>query len=356
MTKVKMKKKIKKTGAAKKESAGRHVARATGSRRKNILELGREVISLELDGIKALLKRIGPEFDRAVHLLLDCEGKVIVCGIGKSGIVARKIAATLSSTGTPAVYLHPVEAGHGDMGMVTEKDVFLAVSKSGSNEELTKLLPYIKAIKVKMISITANADSSLAGESDIVLPVDVGKEACPMDMVPTTSTTAAMVLGDALAVAAFRSRNFGKEDYAKLHPSGTLGRRMLVTVGELMHSGESMPEVGMETTLRDALFEIVNKRLGCTAITDGSGKLAGIVTDGDLKRILLRDPSALDRQVSEVMTQNPRTTSPEVLAIDALEQMELNKPGPITMLFVADNAGRPVGVIHIHDIIRAGLK
>jgi arabinose-5-phosphate isomerase len=355
-TTVKAKKKTKRTAAGRKNSGRHSLSPAIDPGRRDVLELGREVISLELDGIKSLLKRIGPDFEKAVRLLLDTKGKVIVCGIGKSGIVARKIAATLSSTGTPAVYLHPVEAGHGDMGMVTEKDVFLAVSKSGSNEELTKLLPYIKAIKVKMISITANADSPLAGESDIVLPINVGKEACPMDMVPTTSTTAAMVLGDALAVAAFRSRDFGKEDYAKLHPSGAIGRRMLVTVGELMHSGGSMPEVDLETTLRDALFEIVNKRLGCTAITDRSGKLAGIITDGDLKRILLRDPAALDHQVSAVMTKNPRTTSPEVLAIDALEQMEMNKPGPITMLFVTDKAGRPVGVVHIHDIIRAGLK
>lgn len=324
--------------------------------KRDVVGLGREVVSMEIEGLKSLQGGIGEAFEKTVNLLLGCRGKVIVCGIGKSGIVARKIAATLSSTGTPSVYLHPVEAGHGDMGMVTEQDIFLAVSKSGSNEEISKLLPYLKTMKVKMVSITTNKDSPLAAESDIVLLTNVGKEACPMDVVPTTSTTAAMVLGDALAVAALRSRNFGKEDFARLHPSGILGKRLLLTVGELMHKGDAVPAVGMETTLRETLFEIVNKRLGCTGITDEKGRLVGIVTDGDLKRILIKNPQALEVKVSGVMTRSPRTTRSDVLASDALEQMEMNPKGPITQLFVIDKHKRPIGVIHIHDIIREGLK
>ena len=323
---------------------------------KDLVSLGREVVSLEIEGLRELEQSIGPEFERAVKLLLGCGGKVVVCGMGKSGIVARKIAATLSSTGTPSVYLHPGEAAHGDMGMVTVDDIFLAISKSGSNEELTKLLPYLKRVGVKMISITASKEAELAKASDCLLLMDVGKEACPMDVVPTTSTTAAMVLGDALAVAVFRSRNFSRDDFARLHPSGVLGKRLSLTVGELMHGGDDMPAVEAGTLLREALLEIIEKRLGCTGITDSDGRLIGIITDGDLKRILVKDASALDRPVEGIMTRNPRTTRRELLAVDALERMEVDPPGPVTQLFVVDGENRPVGVIHIHDIIRAGLR
>jgi len=323
---------------------------------EDLISLGRKVVSLEIEGLRELERGIGPDFERAVKLLLECGGKVIVCGMGKSGIVARKIAATLSSTGTPSVYLHPGEAAHGDMGMVTVEDVFLAISKSGSNEEITKLLPYLRRIGVKMISITASEKSELARASDIVLLMNVGKEACPMDVVPTTSTTAAMVLGDALAVAVFRSRNFSRDDFARLHPSGVLGKRLSLTVGELMHGGDGMPVVGVGTLLREALLEIIMKRLGCTGITDQEGRLTGIVTDGDLKRILVKDSSALDRPVEQIMTRDPRTISKEVLVIDALARMEIDPPGPVTQLFVVDEENRPIGVIHIHDIIRAGLR
>ncbi len=337
------------TGIEKKE-------KAVDKEPKDLVSLGREVVSLEIEGLRELELGIGPEFEQAVKLLLGCGGKVVVCGMGKSGIVARKIAATLSSTGTPSVYLHPGEAAHGDMGMVTADDVFLAISKSGSNEEITKLLPYLKRVGMKMISITASKKSELAKASDIVLLMDVGKEACPMDVVPTTSTTAAMVLGDALAVAAFRSRNFSRDDFARLHPSGVLGKRLSLTVGELMHGGDDMPAVTAGTLLREALLEIIEKRLGCTGITDADGRLAGIITDGDLKRILVKDSTALDRPVEKFMTRNPRTTRKEVLAVDALERMEIDPPSPVTQLFVVDGENRPVGVIHIHDIIRAGLR
>jgi len=323
---------------------------------ENIIDIGKDVIEKEMDGLRGLLERIGKEFQKAVELILSCRGKVIVCGIGKSGIVARKIAATLSSTGTPAVYLHPAEAVHGDMGMITADDVVIIVSKSGNNDEIGKLFPYLKSMGVRIVAITSNGDSSLARESDIVLDTAVTKEACPMDVVPTTSTTASMVLGDALAVAIFRSRDFKREDFARLHPSGVLGKRLSLKVSELMHSGDEVPLVNTGTTLKDALFEIINKRLGCTGIVDQDGTLRGIITDGDLKRILIKNPEALGESVERLMTKNPRTIKAEVLAVEALERMEMDPPGPITQLFVVDDFMKPVGIIHIHDIIRAGLR
>jgi arabinose-5-phosphate isomerase len=349
------------TGMMEREKydVGGAAADADGAERpkaRDVEEMGREVIAAEIRGLQELRLSIGPEFRRAVSLLLDCRGKVIVCGMGKSGIVARKIAATLSSTGTPAVYLHPGEAAHGDMGMITKDDVFLAVSKSGKNDEITKLLPYLKAMKVRMIAITASDESPLAAESDVVLPTMAEKEACPMDIVPTTSTTSAMVLGDALAVAALQSRNFSREDFARLHPSGVLGKRLSLTVGELMHRGDAIPVIGMDTTLREALLEIANKRLGCAGVADRDGRLAGIITDGDLKRILIKTPAPLDMKVAGLMTSQPRTVRAGDLAVDALERMEMDPRGPVTQLFVTDDDGRPIGVIHIHDIIREGLK
>jgi arabinose-5-phosphate isomerase len=324
--------------------------------RDNVVEIGRTVVEQEIEGLRELRINIGSSFEQAVAILLGCRGKVIVCGIGKSGIIARKIAATLSSTGTPSVYLHPGEAVHGDMGMVTEDDVFLAVSKSGSNEEMAKILPYLRAMKVTRIAITARDDTRLAEASDVVLLTGAEREACPMDIVPTTSTTAAMVLGDALAVAVYRCRNFSREDFARIHPSGALGKRLLLTVGELMHTGGELPLVSMDTPLKESLFEIVNKRLGCTGVIDRNGLLVGIVTDGDLKRILIKNPAALEDRVDALMTATPRTVHAGELAIDALERMEMDPPGPVTQLFVTDDEGRPLGIIHIHDIIRAGLR
>ncbi|RKZ05870.1 hypothetical protein DRQ05_05705 [bacterium] len=320
------------------------------------MQIGKDVISQEIEGLRRLQDTIGGPFAEAANLLLRCSGKVVLCGIGKSGIVARKIAATLSSTGTPAVYLHPVEAAHGDMGVVTPHDVFIVVSKSGRNDEITKLFPYIKSIDVRMIAITAAKRSPLAKASDVVLYTAAEKEACPMDLVPTTSTTSAMVAGDALAVAVFESRNFKREDFARLHPSGVLGKRLLLTVGELMHSGDEVPMVKMNTRLKEALFEIMNKRLGCTGITDEGGRLVGIITDGDLKRILIKNPDALDEEVEKVMTAAPRVTHPGTLAVDALASMEMDPRGAVTQLFVVDEDQHPVGVIHIHDIVKAGLK
>lgn len=323
---------------------------------RDVEEIGRGVIAAEIKGLQELRSSLGLEFRKAVQMILECRGKVIVCGIGKSGIAARKIAATLSSTGTPAVYLHPVDAAHGDMGMIATEDLFLAVSKSGKNDEITKLVPFLKSLGVKMIAITAEPQSPLAAESEVVLSTEARREACPMDIVPTTSTTAAIVLGDALAVAVLRSRNFGWQDFARLHPSGVLGKRLSLTVGELMHKGEEVPIVGLETSLQEALFEIANKRLGCTGIVDSEGRLAGIITDGDLKRILIKNPSALSERVCNLMTRVPRTSKANDLAVEALNRMEMDPRGPVTQLFVVDDENRPLGVIHIHDIIREGLK
>lgn len=329
---------------------------AGGVRDRETLDVGREVIALEIEGLEQLHRSIGPQFGEAVELILECGGKVIVCGIGKSGIVARKIAATLSSTGTPSVFLHSVEASHGDMGMVARDDIFLAVSKSGGDDEFSKLLPYLRAIGVKMIALTGNPESMLARESDVVLLIPAGKEACPMDVVPTTSTTMSLALGDALAVAAFRKRNFGKDDFARLHPSGVLGRRLNLTVGELMKKGEEVPIVRLETPLSDALMEIVDKHVGCTAVVDNDGKLEGIITDGDLKRILIKNPDALRLPVSGLMTKSPLTIGAGVLAVEALDEMEMNPKGPVTHFFVVDEEGKLEGLLHIHDILRAGLK
>jgi arabinose-5-phosphate isomerase len=327
----------------------------TGSER-DAAELGREVIGLEISGLEELKGLIGPSFGEAVDLILGCTGKVIVCGIGKSGIVARKIAATLSSTGTPAVFLHSVEATHGDMGMVSDRDIFLAVSKSGGDDELAKLLPYLQTIDVRMIAITGNPDSRLAKESDVVLLIPAGKEACPMDVVPTTSTTASQALGDALAVAAFRKRDFGEKDFARLHPSGVLGRRLTLTVADLMLKGDDVPVVGLETPLRDALLEIMDKSVGCTAVVDSGDRLVGIITDGDLKRILIKNPDALGLPVSGLMTKSPLTIGAGVLAVKALERMERSSKGPVMHFFVVDGEGKLEGLLHIHDILRAGLK
>lgn len=321
-----------------------------------MIEIGREVVSTEIEGLREIEKSIGEEFARAVDLLVSCSGKVILCGTGKSGIIARKIAATLSSTGTPAVYLHSVEAGHGDIGMITGNDVFISVSKSGESEELTKLIPYLKGLGVGMIAVTASIDSRLARESDVTLYISAGKEACPMGLVPTTTTTASLVLGDALAVAALKVKDFGREDFARLHPNGVLGRKLYLRVGELMHTGDEMPMVKKRTSLREALIEIVEKKLGCTGVSGEDGRLEGIITDGDLKRILIRNPDPLEEVVEEVMTASPRTVPPDMLAIDALEEMEMNPAGRITQLFVVGGGGKPVGLIHIHDIIQAGLK
>jgi arabinose-5-phosphate isomerase len=314
------------------------------------------VFDKEIQGLREVRNQIGEDFHRAVEVIVKCEGRLIVSGVGKSGVIAKKIAATLTSTGTPSFYIHPVEAAHGDLGLVGERDIVLFVSKSGMSEELQQLLPSLRQLHVTIIAITGNRDSLLAKHSNIVLDTKVSREADALDLAPTTSTTAALVMGDALASALVDRRGFKKDDFARFHPNGILGKKLTLTVEELMRTGEDVPVVDLGTTLREALLEIIDKRVGCTGVVDADGILKGIITDGDLKRILVKQPGALDTPVCDVMTIDPRTIPPGILAVDALSAMELNTPGPITMFFVTDKAGRPIGIIHIHDILRAGLS
>ncbi|MFH1754434.1 MAG: KpsF/GutQ family sugar-phosphate isomerase [Candidatus Latescibacterota bacterium] len=320
------------------------------------IQRAQTVFDKEIQGLREVRNQIGEDFHRAVDMISTCEGRLIVSGVGKSGVIAKKIAATLTSTGTPSFYIHPVEAAHGDLGLVGDKDIVLFVSKSGMSEELQHLLPSLRQLRVTIIAITGNRESLLAKHSSIVLDTKVSREADALDLAPTTSTTAALVMGDALASALVERSGFKKDDFARFHPNGILGKRLTLTVGELMRTSEDVPIVDQGTTLREALFEIMQKRVGCTGVVDEDGILKGIITDGDLKRILLKQPDALETPVRDVMTRDPRTIPPEILAVDALSAMELNAPGPITMFFVTDKARHPIGIIHIHDILQAGLS
>jgi arabinose-5-phosphate isomerase len=320
------------------------------------LEQARRVFDEEIQGLREVRDRIDENFARAVDVIYRMKGRLIVLGVGKSGLVAKKIAATLTSTGTPSFYIHPVEAAHGDLGLIGPGDVVICVSKSGESEELTQLLPSLRGLGVTIIAITGDRRSFLARHSQVVLETRVTKEAGSLGLAPTTSATAALVMGDALASALVERRGFREEDFARFHPSGVLGKRLTLRVRELMRTGDEVPRVPTQTPLRTALLEIIEKRAGCTGVVDDAGRLVGIVTDGDLKRILIRDPGALDQPVEAVMTRDPKTISADVLAVDALHAMEFNPSGPITMLFVVDGAGRPEGLIHIHDILKAGLR
>lgn len=326
---------------------------ASSDRTRKFIETAREVFEIEREALRGLSERVGEAFAEAVMQILALRGSLIVCGVGKSGIVARKIAATFASTGTPAVFLHPAEAAHGDIGAVGERDIVLAVSKSGEGEELALIMPVIRSLGVPIICITGNTRSSLAKASNIVLDAGVEREACPMDIVPTASTTAALAMGDALAVAVLKEKDLDHRRFAHFHPGGALGRRLLLRVIDVMHTGDELPAVGVDRSMQDAIYEIANKRLGMTTVVDGEGKLAGVLTDGDLKRILLRRHDILTANVTEVMTRTPRTIASDELVATALEQMETGGPSPITSLIIVDGDGRPEGVIHIHDCLKA---
>lgn len=317
-----------------------------------IIEKGKEVIRIEAASITALEDRIGDDFVRAVGTIFGCRGRTIVTGVGKSGVIARKIVATLNSTGTPAMFLHPADAVHGDLGMVRREDVLLCLSKSGDTQELRNLLPLIRRIGVPVIAMIGAPRSQLAGLADIVLDVSVPEEACPHDLAPTSSTTAAMVLGDALAMALLHLRDFSAEDFAFYHPGGTLGKRLLLKVSEMMVSGEAVPRVSEHVPVRDAIIEISSKRLGATCVLDDAGRLAGIITDGDLRRILEKSTDISRHTASTVMTKNPKTISADILAAVALQEMEAHN---ITQLVVVDAEHRPVGIIHLHDLVKAGI-
>ena len=322
----------------------------------DVIRKAREVLDVEIGGIAAARDRVGDAFARAVDVLHDCTGKVIVTGVGKSGLVCHKIAATLASTGTPAFFLHAAEASHGDLGMIMRDDVVLAVSNSGESEEVLKMLPLIKRWGLPLIAMTGSAQSALALSADVVLDVGVPEEACPLGLSPTASTTAALAMGDAVAVVLLERRGFKTEDFLLRHPGGALGRRLLLRTRDLMHQGEEMPLVSEDTPLKEIVLEITSKRLGVTGVVDGESALVGIITDGDLRRCLARSDGKadiLDREAREIMTRDPKTIEAGSLAAEAVALMQKFS---ITSLFIkADDSERPQGIIHLHDLLKAGI-
>jgi len=315
------------------------------------LALGRDVLATEANAIRALQTRLGTPFLSAARALLDCHGRVVVIGIGKSGHVARKIAATLASTGTPAFFVHAAEASHGDLGMITSDDVVLLLSNSGETDELVSLLPHLKRQGARLIALTGNEQSSLAQAADIHLDASVDVEACPLGLAPTASTTAALALGDALALTLLDARGFSVEDFARAHPGGSLGRRLLTRVSDVMRTGSDIPAVPVDATLASAVVEMSGKGMGMTVVVDKESRVAGIFTDGDLRRCLSRVKDFGAARVAELMTRNPRTIAPERLAIDCVELMET--PPKVTQLLVIDRDRRLVGALHLHDLFRA---
>jgi len=316
---------------------------------EDLLKLAARVLRTEAEGILGLVPRLDERFLRALTILRDCRGRVVVTGIGKSGIVGRKVAATLASVGTPALFLHPAEGVHGDIGMVARGDVLLAISNSGETGEVLTILPAIKRLGVQLVVLTGSPESTLAGHADVVLDVSVAEEACPMPLVPTSSTTAALAMGDALAVALLELRGITPEDFAAFHPGGNLGRRFL-RVENLMHVGDAVPIVHAETGMREVILEMTGKRLGATSVVDEHGALVGIITDGDLRRAFQRDPEIFVRTARDTMSRNPKTIGPEELAVKALAVMESHA---ITQLLIVDGRRRPAGIIHLHDILRS---
>jgi len=309
-------------------------------------------IRMERDAVSQLLDRIGDEFEQACNIMLACNGRIVVTGMGKSGHIATKIAATLASTGTPAMFVHPAEASHGDLGMITSKDVVLALSNSGNVSEIVTLLPLFKRMRAPLISMAGNADSVLSNAAEVNLDVSVLEEACPLDLAPTSSTTVSLVMGDALAMALLEARGFTAEDFAFSHPGGTLGRRLLLKIADVMHSAEQLPRVGPATVLSAALVEITSKKLGMTTIVDQHGVLQGIFTDGDLRRTLDQNIDIHSTVITEVMTTQCKTVTADMLAAEALAIMDQSK---INVLVAVDEQRRPVGAVHIHDLLKAGV-
>lgn len=314
------------------------------------LKLARQVLTIEAEAVAALIPRLDSQFLKAVDLILNCRGRVVVSGVGKSGHVARKIASTMASTGTPAFFVSAAEASHGDLGMITRDDVMIALSYSGESAELLTIIPLIKRQGAGLIAITGHANSTLAGQADVHLDAQVAQEACPLNLAPTASTTAALALGDALAIALLDARGFGADDFARAHPGGELGRKLLTLVSDVMRHGEDMPTVTEDATLADAVLEISRKRMGMTAILDGDGRLTGVFTDGDLRRSLERSVNLHDTPISAVMTRNPHAIGPEALAVEAVQIMEQYKT---TQLPVVDADRRLIGALNIHDLFRA---
>ena len=317
-----------------------------------IIEQAKRVLMIESKAIEALVDRIGEDFVQAVELIYKCIGRVVVTGMGKSGIIGKKIASTLASVGTPALFLHPAEGVHGDLGMITKGDVIICLSNSGETEELLKILPVIKRFDIKLIAITGNTKSTLARSGDVVLDVSVDEEACPWDIVPTASTTASLAMGDAIAIALLDKKGFKKEDFALFHPAGSLGKSLLLTVNDLMHKGDTIPIVKEDTPLKDVIYEISSKKLGVTSVVDGDEVLKGIVTDGDLRRLLEKKRDIFEITASEIMSKNPKTIDKNELAAKALQIMEQYS---ITSLLSTDEKKSPIGIVHLHDLLKAGV-
>jgi arabinose-5-phosphate isomerase len=322
------------------------------SQSSDLIQSAQRTIRLELEAVEGLLAHIDADFVRACEMILASKGRVVVVGMGKSGHIGNKIAATLASTGTTAFFVHPAEASHGDMGMITKDDIILALSNSGTTNEIVTLLPLIKRLGIKMISITGNPESTMAKDAEVNLNGHVTHEACPLNLAPTSSTTAALVMGDALAVALLEARGFTAEDFAFSHPGGALGRRLLLKVENVMHSGDELPHVQRGTLLKEALMEMTRKGLGMTVILEADGRLAGVFTDGDLRRTLDRTIDIHTATIDTVMTPHGKTARAEMLAAEALKIMEDHKIGA---LVVVDSDDRPIGALNMHDLLRAGV-
>ncbi len=321
--------------------------------KEEIIKKGKEVVRIETNAISDLINSIDDEFVKALQILYESKGRVVLTGMGKSGLIARKIVATLNSTGTASIYLHPTDALHGDLGMVRKEDVVIMISKSGATEELANLIPMLKRLNVKLIAMTGNRDSKLESECDVLLNVGVKEEACPFDLAPTASSTAALVMGDALAVVLLQMRDFTEEDFAVLHPGGSLGKRLSLSIKEIMHKEENVPVVKEDTSIKDVIFEISSKRLGTTTVVDKDGKLTGVVTDGDLRRLLEKTMDIKALKAKDIMTHNPKVMKDSYLASFALQTMENFK---ITTLIIVNDLNKPVGIIHLHDLVKLGIR
>ncbi len=319
-----------------------------------IIEEAKKVIRIEAEALSQLADSIDGEFESAISLILRSKGRVVVTGMGKSGLIGQKIASTMASTGTPAFFLHPAEAIHGDLGMIIKGDVVIAISNSGETDEVIRILPIVERIGASLIAMTGNPNSTLAKCGDVFLNVAVSEEACPLGLAPTASTTATLAMGDALAVALLIQRGFRAEDFALFHPGGSLGKKLLLKVKDMMHSGENLPLVKGELPMREAIFEITSKKMGCTGVVDGNGALIGVVTDGDLRRALERGVDFMERPAADLMTVSPKRILAEDLAAKALQRMEEYS---ITSLFVFESADSalPVGIVHLHDLLKAGI-
>ncbi|WP_298435569.1 KpsF/GutQ family sugar-phosphate isomerase [Geobacter sp.] len=319
-----------------------------------ILEEARKVIRIEAEALQALADSINGEFERAVRLILATRGRVVVTGMGKSGLIGQKIASTMASTGTPAFFLHPAEGIHGDLGMIMKGDVVIAISNSGETDEVCRILPVIKRLGASLVAMSGNPNSTLAKAGDIFLDISVKEEACPLGLAPTASTTATLAMGDALAVALLLERGFSPEDFALFHPGGSLGKKLLLTVEDVMHAGDAVPVVAEDAAMHDALFVMTSKGLGVVGVTDAAGALLGVITDGDLRRALGRGVDILHLPARELMTRNPKRIGRGELAAKALQRMEQHA---ITSLFVFNDEGddRPVGVVHLHDLLKVGI-